>query len=478
MREKQGRLGRKEKRVTEGTEERKETGVQLGRRESLAPAHGVEPVERRENQGKRDQRAVQALATKERRESLASLGPPVPPALWDPQLSIQSAATAQLIQEALDPEDQLDHRVPQAPRDNQELMENQVILARMEKLVLRDLQASQEPQETLVLKERRETVERVSLAPGDPQDHRDPQDQDSDLLLWTWKAQGSRIWNLLGDCQAYLVLPVPLGLLVFPVPLQQAQDRVLGHLDHQERTGRLANLACLVCRVLMAFQELLAPREKRVIQASWAFQEQLERRELKEHRAYLDLQERLDWLVCLDPWDLSDHLDLPGLLDQVIVLDLMIWRVLGSPMDFLVPEDQKEDRVNLACQDFRANLGSLVYQARRVLKVLWEETGSQGWMASPDLRDQRVTEETKERGVTQDEMELVSQVHLALLDHQDRSSTGQLAILMVLLAAWGLREDLVYLVKLDSLVLLDQRVTEETLAFQAMESRERKVSQA
>lgn len=47
----QGQLGLKEKRVAEGIEERKETGVLLGRRENLAlvlaPAHGVEPVERR-----------------------------------------------------------------------------------------------------------------------------------------------------------------------------------------------------------------------------------------------------------------------------------------------------------------------------------------------------------------------------------------------------------------------------------------------
>lgn len=45
----QGQTGRKEKRVTEGTEERKENGVLSGRRENLdlARAHEVEPVERR-----------------------------------------------------------------------------------------------------------------------------------------------------------------------------------------------------------------------------------------------------------------------------------------------------------------------------------------------------------------------------------------------------------------------------------------------
>ena len=45
----QDKLGLKEKRVTEGTGERKEIGVKLGRGENqaLAPVHGVEPVERR-----------------------------------------------------------------------------------------------------------------------------------------------------------------------------------------------------------------------------------------------------------------------------------------------------------------------------------------------------------------------------------------------------------------------------------------------
>lgn len=45
-------------------------------------------------------------------------------------------------------------------------------------------------------------------------------------------------------------------------------------------------------------------------------------RELKENLVYPELQERPDWLVCLDPWDQLGNLDLPGLPDQVIVLDL------------------------------------------------------------------------------------------------------------------------------------------------------------
>lgn len=353
--------------MTEGTEERKETGVQSGRRENLVlvPVHGVEPAERRESLVRREQRVVQALATKERRESLDSLDPLVPPALQGLQLNMQSAVTAQWLPESPDPED---HQVPQAPRDHQEQTESLATPVRMENLVLMGLQASREPQGTLDLRERRETVEKVNLAPGDPLGLQDPQDLDSDLLLWTWRVQDSRIWIQFGDCLAHQVSQV---LLVLPVP-QQAQHQVLGHLDHQERTERPVNVACLVCRVLMASQEFLVPREKRVTQASWVFQEQSERRELKETLVYQDLQERPDWLVCPDPWDLLGHLDLPGLLDQVTALASMTWRPPAevSPMGFLVPEARREYRVLPACLDFQANLGSLVYRVRRAAKVL------------------------------------------------------------------------------------------------------------
>lgn len=224
-------------------------------------------METRENLEKRDQRAVQALAIKGKRVIKAHLVPPAPLDLQDLQPSIQLAVTAQLFPEPLDPED---HLGLQVPRENLERMESQVILVRTEKLALRDLQASQEPQEILEPEERRETVEKDSQAPGDPQDLQDHQDPDSDLPLWTWKVQDSPIWNLFGDC---LVSP---GLLVPPVhlvPLQVAQQGVLEHLDHQERTEHLDNLACLVYQVLMASQELPVPREKRVIQVSWVFQE-------------------------------------------------------------------------------------------------------------------------------------------------------------------------------------------------------------
>lgn len=91
-----------------------------------------------------------------------------------------------------------------------------------------------------------------------------------------------------------------------------------------------------------------------------------------------------------------------------------------SQMDCLVSEDLKEDRVLLAYPVFQVNLGSLVYQVRRVKRVLLDEMVKLGWMVSLDLRDQRATEETKERGVNQVEMEPDSQDHLVHLDHQDK----------------------------------------------------------
>ncbi|TWW80493.1 Collagen alpha-1(XVIII) chain [Takifugu flavidus] len=66
----------KEKRVTEGREERKEAEVLVDLRAILAlvPAPGAGPVEKREKQEQREKRAVQALATRGQRESQALLG--------------------------------------------------------------------------------------------------------------------------------------------------------------------------------------------------------------------------------------------------------------------------------------------------------------------------------------------------------------------------------------------------------------------
>lgn len=109
-------------------------------------------------------------------------------------------------------------------------------------------------------------------------------------------------------------------------------------MDHRAKMGPLVSLVCQVYQVLMVSQGLLVPEERRGIQVSWAFQEQLDQRELKETLVYQDPQESLDWLVCLDQWDQLDLLVLLVLLDQVIGLDLMTWRVLVERciMDSLV----------------------------------------------------------------------------------------------------------------------------------------------
>lgn len=73
-------------------------------------------------------REVQALATKEKRGSLAPQGHPAPLALRVPQQSWQLAAMARLFPGSLDPEDHLGH---QAPRDHQEQRESQLVDLRL-----------------------------------------------------------------------------------------------------------------------------------------------------------------------------------------------------------------------------------------------------------------------------------------------------------------------------------------------------------
>lgn len=73
-------------------------------------------------------REVQALATKEKKVSLAHLGHPAPLALQALQQSFQLAAMAQLFPGFPDPED---HQVPQAPKDHQEQRESQLVDCRL-----------------------------------------------------------------------------------------------------------------------------------------------------------------------------------------------------------------------------------------------------------------------------------------------------------------------------------------------------------
>lgn len=70
---------------------------------------------------------MQALATKERRVSLAPLDHLAPLAFQAPQQSFQLVVMAQLFPGSPDPEDHLDQQVPQAPRDHQERRESQLV---------------------------------------------------------------------------------------------------------------------------------------------------------------------------------------------------------------------------------------------------------------------------------------------------------------------------------------------------------------
>lgn len=307
---------------------------------------------------------------------------------------------------------------------------------------------------------------RVHQAPGDPQDLLDLQEQELDLHLSTWRVPGSLIWSLCGDPLGH---PVLLVLLDFPWPLVEPRLLVLEHSGPQGKMEHLVNLVCLAYQVLMANLELLVPRERRVIQASLGFQVPLEQRESQVSLVYRAVQERLDWQVFLDRWGRLGVLALLVLLEEATALDLMTWRDLEAlTMDFLVLEDQKEYRVLRAYQDFQVNLDCLDYKVLKAVKVPQEETGSQDWMDSPDLRDKRETAVAKERGVKQVETELDFQVPQVHQDHRDKSSISHQITLIVLLAELVLRVGLVYLDKLDFLVPLVQKVTEEIRVFQVM----------
>lgn len=232
---------------------------------------------------------------------------------------------------------------------------------------------------------------------------------------------------------------------------------------------RPVNLACLVYQELTAFLEPLDPKEKRVIQASWVFQGPAERRELKVNQDCQELQENLDWLVFLDRWDLLDNLDHLDLLDPATgMLDLTTWRApVFTSIKSQASEELMEDRVLQVCLDSQVNPASPVCRVRRAAKVLQAGKVSQVWMDSRDLRGQRVTEVTEERGVNPVEMEQDFQVHQDHRDLQDKLFTAHLETSTLLRAESALREHLDYLVKLVSLVLWVRRATEETLVLPA-----------
>lgn len=110
----------------------------------------------------------------------------------------------------LGPEDPPAPQGLQAPKERPVMTENLEIPARTGKLAQKDLQDSLGPLETPDSKERRETVERVSLDPEAPRGPQDPQDLESDRHLWTWRALGSQIWRHSEGPLDCLVPPAPL----------------------------------------------------------------------------------------------------------------------------------------------------------------------------------------------------------------------------------------------------------------------------
>lgn len=136
-------------------------------------------------------------------------------------------------------------------------MENLVILVRMEVQVQSDHQDSLELQETLVLEERRVTVEKASLDPGDHQDLLDHllHPNMTDLPLSIWRDLVSLTWNLLGAFQGYLDHQVLQDLQA----LFSMKDPLVPQLVHKDPRGRMeppVNRADQAHQVLMVAQEL------------------------------------------------------------------------------------------------------------------------------------------------------------------------------------------------------------------------------
>lgn len=154
--------------------------------------------------------------TRAPRENRAPLVPPAPP---DLQALLQSSPWAEMVPSCPLSPDQEDPPECLDLRETRGSTENQVILVRMERPALKDLQDSQGLPEILAPKETREIVERVSLDPEDHPDLQDLQDQGSDRRLWTWRALVCPTWRLSGaspDSQA------PPALPVLPAPLPPA----------------------------------------------------------------------------------------------------------------------------------------------------------------------------------------------------------------------------------------------------------------
>lgn len=253
----------------------------------------------------------------------------------------------------LDPGDHQDHKDQRAQPGLPELTENPVQL---------DLKVSQEPKETLELKERKVTGVTANQDPGDHpglQDLQDHHPAQTVLPLWIWRDLDLVIWRAYGDClacRAHLAHPAHLDLPTQQCPVLPAPSVLPVHLG---RTELLEVQGFLDHRVLTANRASLAREERRVMLVSSAYPVQWEKRVLRGLLVLKEGQARPDLPASLDRWDLLDHQDLR---DRAIVLALMIWRapVLGFFTAHLVSEDQKEYRVPLECQVFRVRVVYLV----------------------------------------------------------------------------------------------------------------------
>lgn len=99
----------------------------------------------------------------------------------------------------------------------QEMTVSRVIQEKMEKLVLLDLQVSQELQEVLVPKAKRVSVVKVNLDPEAPQAYQDLLDQETVIAqhFSTWRDQDSQTRR---ECGVLVVLRASQVLRVLLVP--------------------------------------------------------------------------------------------------------------------------------------------------------------------------------------------------------------------------------------------------------------------
>lgn len=171
-----------------------------------APVPGLRGIEdRREKKGSR---AAQALAIPAQRVSVEPRGLRGPVALQDRLPKWCDSGTARWCSRWPDQLDLQVLRVLMEQQGLQELMGSQAIQERMAKQVLLDLQVSQEFQEPLELKARRENVEKVHLDPGVLPALLALLDQALviGLLSSTWKVQDSQIWTGSGVFMVFQVL--------------------------------------------------------------------------------------------------------------------------------------------------------------------------------------------------------------------------------------------------------------------------------